>query len=234
VRLGGIGFAAALAGARADTVAAVARAAQQDAQLTNRSAALLADEGGALALFVFDEALRPGAAQLRNTAHRLGIDLALVSGDASAPVARRAAELGIDTALARLTPGAKRAWVREEQQRGRRVAMLGDGVNDAPVLAQADVSLALASGSRLAQARADFLLVTPRLESLAAALQLARRGLRVLRQNFGWALAYNLVAIPLAAFGWIGPLGASIGMAVSSLLVVANSLRIAAPETDVP
>jgi Cu2+-exporting ATPase len=228
MRLGGIGFAAALAGARADTVAAVARAAQRDAQLAHRSVALLADERGALALFVFDEALRPGAAQLRNTALTLGIDLALLSGDASAPVARRAAELGIDNALARLSPAAKRAWVREAQQHGRRVAMLGDGVNDAPVLAQADVSLAMAGGSRLAQARADFLITVPRLEALAAALQLARRGMRVLRQNFGWALAYNLVAIPLAAFGWIGPLGASLGMAASSLLVVANSLRISA------
>ena len=215
---------------RASATAAQARAALAEAQLEACSAVLLSDAAGALALFVFDEALRPGAAEFVRSVQGAGVEVALLSGDAGAPVARRAQELGIATALARLTPAAKRAWVAQEQRAGRVVAMLGDGVNDAPVLAQADVSLALAGGSRLAQARADFLVVTPRLDALAQALLTSRRGMGVLRQNFGWAVAYNLVVIPLAAFGWIGPLGASIGMAASSLLVVANAMRVRAPK----
>jgi Cu2+-exporting ATPase len=211
---------------RAGVVATQARGALAEAQLETASAVLLADAAGAIAVFVFDEALRPRAAECVRSLQSAGVEVALLSGDAGAPVARRAQELGIATALARLTPEAKRAWVVQAQRAGRRVAMVGDGINDAPVLAQADVSLALAGGSRLAQARADFLVVAPRLDALAQAVATARRGMRVLRQNFGWAIAYNLVVIPLAAFGFIGPLGASIGMAASSLLVVGNALRV--------
>ncbi len=228
LRLGAAGFAAALGGDRTNATAVQAREALAAAGLETYSAVLLADADGAIALFVFDESLRPGATECVRAVRAAGIEVALLSGDAGAPVARRAEELGIATALARLTPADKRAWVVQTQRAGACVAMVGDGVNDAPVLAQADVSLALAGGSRLAQARADFLVVAPRLDALAQAFSTSRRGMRVLRQNFGWAIAYNLVVIPLAAFGWIGPLGASLGMAASSLLVVANAMRVRA------
>ena len=226
LRLGEIAFAAAVCSDHAGAVATQTRGALAEAQLETASAVLLADAAGAIAVFVFDEALRPRAAECVRSLQSAGVEVALLSGDAGAPVARRAQELGIATALARMTPEAKRAWVVQAQRAGRRVAMVGDGINDAPVLAQADVSLALAGGSRLAQARADFLVVAPRLDALAQAVATARRGMRVLRQNFGWAIAYNLVVIPLAALGFIGPLGASIGMAASSLLVVGNALRV--------
>jgi Cu2+-exporting ATPase len=103
--------------------------------------------------------------------------------------------------------------------------MLGDGMNDAPVIAQADVSIALASGSTLAQARADLIVLSSRLADVQYAFAIARRAMRIVRQNLGWALAYNVVIIPLAAFGYVSPAIAAAGMAASSLLVIANALR---------
>jgi Cu2+-exporting ATPase len=103
--------------------------------------------------------------------------------------------------------------------------MLGDGMNDAPVIAQADVSLALASGSTLAQARADLIILSSRLADVEFAFVVARRAMRIVRENLVWAFAYNVVIIPLAAFGYISPAAAAAGMALSSLAVVGNALR---------
>lgn len=111
------------------------------------------------------------------------------------------------------------------QAQGSRVAMLGDGLNDAPVIAQADVSIALAEGAALAQARADFIAVHARLADVTALFYAARRAMRIVRGNLGWAFAYNVVVIPLAALGYLTPALAAVGMAASSAAVLANALR---------
>jgi len=149
----------------------------------------------------------------------------LVSGDRAGSVERVARALGIERAYAKQTPASKRELVAQLQGTGRRVAMLGDGFNDAPVLAQADVSIALAEGAALAQARADFIVLGSHAADVAVLLRSARRGMGIVRENLAWALLYNIAAIPLAAFGYLSPALAAVGMAASSALVVANALR---------
>ena len=138
-----------------------------------------------------------------------------------------AAQLGLASAQGGATPSDKLAAVRAAQAEGRVVAMLGDGINDAPVLAQADVSLAMGEGADLARHSADAVLLSMRLGDVAHAFALARRTQRVIRQNIAWAVAYNAACIPLALVGWLPPWLAGLGMATSSLVVVGNALRLA-------
>ena len=141
-----------------------------------------------------------------------------------------AAAAGLASFRHRQTPEDKLHRIRELQEAGHRVVAVGDGVNDAPVLAGADVSVAMASGAPLAQTSADMMLMGESLAPLADGLQLARRTRVVIRQNLAWALLYNLVALPLAAAGWVAPWMAAIGMSASSVLVVLNSVRLARAE----
>jgi Cu2+-exporting ATPase len=141
--------------------------------------------------------------------------------------ARIARQAGIRECHGGASPEAKLRYVEALQAAGAVVAMVGDGVNDAPVLGRAQVSIAMGSGTDIAQAAADFLLLSGDLDAINAALLLARKTRRVMRQNLLWALAYNLVAVPLAAFGLVTPLVAAIGMSGSSLIVAANALRLA-------
>src|SRR5690606_6437263 len=134
--------------------------------------------------------------------------------------------LGIDSAHARQRPEDKLAFVRSLQAEGHVVAMVGDGLNDAPVLAGADVSLAMDKGAALAQRAADLVATGPTLARIPAAIAVARRTRAVIRENLGWALGYNLLAIPLAAFGLVTPWVAALGMAGSSLVVTLNALRL--------
>jgi P-type Cu2+ transporter len=199
-------------------------------KLRTASAVVLTDPAGPLALFAFGEACRPGAAQLVQDLQNAGIQIVLVSGDRREPVERVARELAIGNDEARnvfalQTPESKRQIVTALQAQGHRVAMLGDGMNDAPVIAQADVSIALAEGATLAQARADFISLHSRPSDVAALFAGSRKAMRIVRQNLGWAAAYNAVVIPLAAFGYLTPAVAAVGMAASSLLVVGNALR---------
>jgi Cu2+-exporting ATPase len=195
-------------------------------KLACASVIVLADRDGPLALFAFGEALRPDAAALVQALRRHG-EVALLSGDRREPVERVARELGIERVFAHQTPQSKQALVRQWQTEGRRVAMLGDGLNDAPVIAQADVSIALAEGNALAQARADLIALSSRLADVQRAVAGARRGMAIVRQNLGWALVYNVGVIPLAALGYLTPALAAVGMAASSALVVGNALRAA-------
>ncbi len=176
--------------------------------------------------FEFDEALRPDAAEAVRTLRAMGVEVRLLSGDAPASVHRIASDLGIAHAHGGATPQDKLAALAAWQAQGQRVLMVGDGLNDGPVLARADVSFALSHGSALAQQRSDFIVLGSRLGEVPAARALARRTMRVVRQNFAWAAAYNAVCVPLALAGWLPAWAAGLGMALSSLGVVLNALRL--------
>ncbi|UCV27708.1 heavy metal translocating P-type ATPase [Ferribacterium limneticum] len=192
----------------------------------------LGDESGCLALFRIGDELRPESAALISELRAAGKKVVLLSGDAAAVVSRVAATLGIDDVRADITPQGKHDCVKALQAEGALVAMVGDGVNDAPVLAQAQVSVAMGGGAQLARTQSDFVLLSENLDHLRLGLRRARKTLLVIRQNLWWSFAYNFVALPLAIGGYVTPWLAGIGMSASSLLVVLNSLRIQRVETD--
>jgi Cu2+-exporting ATPase len=189
----------------------------------------LAGERGWIAAFRIGDRLREEAPAALARLRAMGFTLHLLTGDEPRVADRVASELGIGRVRSRASPEGKQEYVRDLQRAGRRVAMVGDGVNDAPVLGLADVSIAMGQGADLAQLRADAVLASGSLADLPRAIGLARRTRRVLRQNLGWALAYNAIVLPLAFLGMVTPLLAGIGMASSSLAVVANALRLKAP-----
>jgi Cu2+-exporting ATPase len=190
------------------------------------AATWLAGPEGALACFTFSEAVRPDAQTTVESLRRAGLALALLSGDASARVRRVAEQLGIDQVQGDATPEAKLEMVALLQCAGHRVAMVGDGINDAPVMARADVSIAIGEGAELTRAKADVVLMSGALVDIAWARETARRAVRVVRQNIAWAIAYNATAVPLALLGQFPAWAAGLGMAGSSLVVVLNALRV--------
>jgi Cu2+-exporting ATPase len=157
-----------------------------------------------------------------------GLTLAIASGDSEAAVKAAADSLGIGDRHARMSFTQKRQFVHERQAAGNNVLMVGDGINDGPVLASANVSCALTDGSAVAQSAADLLLLNRSLSALPQGVALARRARRIVRQNLAWALVYNVTMVPLAAAGCVAPWIAALGMSVSSLAVVLNSARLAA------
>ncbi len=220
---------------RAWRLGRAAWAAAQDARGGDDEAALwLGDGQRGSARFRLQETPRPEAAEALQALRAQGLSVALCSGDAEQAVARMADAVDIPRGRphddahirARQTPEDKLAYVRERQAAGEIVAMVGDGINDAPVLAGADVSIALADGAALAQRAADFVVGGGDLRRIPQAVALARRSRRIVRENFAWAIGYNLLALPLAAAGMVTPWIAAIGMALSSLLVTLNALRL--------
>lgn len=187
---------------------------------------LLAGEGGPLAWFVLRDAPRAEAAEIVQSLRGLGLGISLLSGDREAEALRVARELGISHAHGGLLPQDKLDHLRRMQQAGEVVVMVGDGVNDAPVLAGAQASLAMGGGTQLAQATADMILLSENLRHIPEGVRVARRTMAVIRQNLAWALGYNLIAVPAAAAGFVPPWLAAIGMSLSSLLVVLNALRL--------
>ena len=186
----------------------------------------LGNADGWQAFFRLSDSLRPEAAAMSAALSATGIKLSIFSGDAPAAAARVGAALGIADVRGGLSPEDKHAALKALQDAGETVAMIGDGVNDAPVLAQAQVSIAMGGGADLARANADVVLLGNDLLALPAGLALARRTVRIVKQNLVWAFAYNFLAIPLAMAGWVTPWMAGIGMSASSLLVVLNALRL--------
>jgi len=179
------------------------------------------------AAFVLGDELRPGARDLMADLRRQGVNVMLLTGDHETAARGVAEKLGIDDVAWDLRPADKLERVKALQQRGAVVAMVGDGVNDAPVLAAAQVSIAMGGSTAVAAASADMILLSQQLPHLADGIAVARRTLSVIRQNLAWAVIYNLLAIPAAAAGYITPWLAALGMSASSLLVVANALRLA-------
>ncbi|GGD33104.1 heavy metal translocating P-type ATPase [Pseudoxanthomonas indica] len=186
----------------------------------------LGDGERGLARFSLTEQPRPDAAQAVAALRDRGLAIHLASGDGQAAVERFAAALGITQPRARQTPEDKLAFVQQLQRQGQVVVMVGDGLNDAPVLAGADVSVAMSQGAPLAQRAADLVMTGSSLLRLAQTRDLALRTQQVIRQNLAWALAYNVLALPLAAAGLVTPWLAALGMALSSLLVTLNALRL--------
>jgi Cu2+-exporting ATPase len=187
---------------------------------------LLGDAQQALAWLVLDDRLRDGAAELVQACKTRGWKLMLLSGDTSPMVASVAAQLGIDDARGGLLPDDKLTILHQLRAAGRKVLMLGDGVNDVPILAAADISVAMGSATDLAKTSADAVLLSNRLQALVQAFSLARRTRRIIIENLLWACLYNGLMLPFAALGWITPLWAAVGMSISSLTVVLNALRL--------
>ncbi len=186
----------------------------------------LADDKGIAAHFDLTETLRPHAKELIAALVTEGVGVRLLSGDQPASVARVAQQLGITMAQGGCSPDEKLAVLRQLQAQGHHVAMVGDGLNDGPVMAGAHVSFALGKAVPLAQAQADFIILGDELAGVLHALRLSRATMAIVRQNLGWALGYNLVCVPLAVVGWLPAWLAGLGMATSSLVVVLNALRL--------
>ncbi|MFF3644070.1 heavy metal translocating P-type ATPase [Streptomyces sp. NPDC002564] len=183
-------------------------------------------DGVPQAVIAVGDPVRPGSYRAVDRLRRLGVRPVLATGDRTATARAVAAALGIDDVHARCTPEDKAALVREEKARGRRVAVIGDGVNDAAALAGADLGIAMGGGTDVAIGAADVTLVRGDIEAVADAVRLARRTLATIRTNLAWAFGYNAVTVPLAAVGLLNPMVAAAAMSASSLLVVGNSLRL--------
>jgi Cu2+-exporting ATPase len=191
------------------------------------SAVHLADASGWLASFDLGESLADDAQAAVRDLRELGLAVELLSGDRARAVQAVAARAGIDAAHGGHTPESKLEHVARLQARGSHVAMVGDGMNDGPVLARAAVSIAMGQGVPLAQAQSDFIVPGSQVGAVPRIVRLARRTRAVVRENLAWAAAYNAVCVPLAAAGWMPPWLAGLGMAASSLIVVANAARLA-------
>jgi Cu2+-exporting ATPase len=195
-------------------------------QSEGKTLVLFADVHRVYCAFLFADEIRAGAGELVQSLQQQGKSVSLLSGDHALAAQRVAKAVGIEEVGYALSPADKLQAVKSLQEKGEIVAMIGDGVNDAPVLAQAQVSIAMGGGTQVARASADMILLTEQLPNLLIGINTARQTLKIIRQNVAWAIGYNLLALPAAAVGWVAPWMAAIGMSFSSLLVVANALRL--------
>ena len=203
-------------------------AAVLDAHAHSRAIAVLAWDGVAIATFAASDSIKADAAQTISELQVRGIESWLVTGDNAESAAVVASSVGIkpENVIAAASPEDKLAKISALQSAGKKVAMIGDGVNDAAALAQSNLSLAMGTGTDTAISTADITLMRPQLMAVIDALNLAKTTLKTIKVNLGWAFAYNAIGIPIAALGFMSPMYAAAAMALSSLLVVTNSLRI--------
>ncbi|PNU20850.1 copper-translocating P-type ATPase [Geothermobacter hydrogeniphilus] len=180
-----------------------------------------------LGCILLTDCLRPEAAEVVDQLHAMGLRTVMLTGDRETSARAIAKQVGIDEIHAGLTPQLKAAWLHQLKATGQQLMMVGDGINDAPALAEAEIGCAMDGSTDIALENSDLVLTRPDLRRLVEAIMLSRRGLAIIRQNLGWAFAYNLVALPLAAAGQLLPIVAAAAMAFSSVCVVGNSLRLA-------
>ena len=193
---------------------------------SGRTAVLVGWDGQLRGALAVGDTVKPSAAAAVAGLRGLGLRPVLLTGDNEATARAVAAAVGIDEVIAGILPADKAAAIRDLQARGHRVAMVGDGVNDAPALAAADLGMAIGAGTDVAISAADLILLNPDLSVVPEAIALARAARKTIRRNLAWAFGYNVAAVPLAALGFLNPLIAAAAMTMSSVLVVANSLRL--------
>jgi Cu+-exporting ATPase len=200
--------------------------ARHEAEHAGRTVVLAAVDGEVVALFVVADRVKPTSATAVQDLKDLRLDVILLTGDNEVTARTVAAAVGIDDVVAGVLPEGKVDLVRSLQAQGRVVGMVGDGVNDAAALAQADLGLAMGTGADVAIEASDLTLVRGDLRAVADGIRLSRRTLATIKVNLFWAFAYNVAAIPLAAVGLLNPIIAGAAMAASSVIVVSNSLRL--------
>lgn len=191
----------------------------------------LVDNQGWVATFMMDEGVRPDAAEAVAKLQAMGIKTLLLSGDRLGAARRVASQVGIEQVVAEATPDRKLEEVVALQQQGRRVAMVGDGINDGPVLARADVAFALGHGAPLTQSQSDFVVQSGRLSEVLHTVQHARKTMSIVHQNLCWAAGYNAISVPMVIVGWMPPWAAGLGMALSSFIVIGNAMRLGQLDT---
>ncbi len=201
-------------------------------QLQGKTPIIAAVNGKAAALFAIADKVKTGSKPAIEKLRNLGIQVLMITGDNARTAKSVASSVGLDQVIADVLPGDKAAQVRQLQQQGKKVMMVGDGINDAPALAQADVGVAIGTGTDIAMSSAPVILVSGDLGGVARAVTLSRNTVRTIKQNLFWAFIYNIILIPVAAFGLLIPIFAAAAMAMSSVIVVTNSLRLNKKSVD--